>query len=454
MVRESILPHDRDAERFVLGSLLIDPVHMATAISLVSAGDFYVGAHRRIFAAMVALTEQSRPIEIVTLADCMRVESGFEAAGGTSYLASLVDGLPRISAIDAWCQIVRDKSLLRRISAAGSAMIGACQDGGVSGVDALARAYAEVLSVAKSEPSGFREPKLDIDEGLAALDALTSGQDNYGVHTGIRSLDKLLIGAQPGDLIVIGARPSVGKTAMGIAIAEHVSASGGIVAFFSLEMTRRQIATRRLCATAKISIDMLRTARESNDTQSYGEISKAAGKIIKRPFLVDDTSAINVAQVAAKARQLQMQHGDLAMIVVDYVQLMRSGERAENRVREVAQICHGLKALAKDLRAPVVALSQLNRASETKGRPSMSDLRESGDLEQDADVVILLHRPGPKGNSSAETEGFNAEASENRPEGELEIILDKQRNGPTGIATVWFQRQYGCFESCDRHFSA
>lgn len=435
-------PFSIEAEMSVLGGMLIDQNAIVRAIEIVEESMFYREAHRRLFRAMVRLWETGGVIEPVSLADHLRNVGDFDAIGGAPYLAQLWDYVPTAANLEYHAKIVREKALLRRLIDTATSII---QDtytsqGDVDGL--LDEAEQRIFEIAQThERRGFVWIKELLWPAMEQIEILSqSASAITGVPTGFSDLDHLTAGFQRGDLIIVAARPSMGKTALTLNIAQHAAIGAQkAVAFFSLEMSKEALVQRMLTSEARVDASRVRTGRLRDD--DYPRLAQAAGLLNTAPVYIDDTAGMSILEMRAKARRLKADRPDLALVIVDYLQLMTTGSRMENRQQEVSEISRGLKALAKELDVPVVALSQLSRAVESRPdkRPMMSDLRESGAIEQDADLIMFLFRPeyyfGP-----VDKDGNNLE-------GRAEVIIGKQRNGATGTVSLMFHKEFTRFES-------
>ncbi len=419
-------PHSLDAERSVLGAMLIDPDHIITARSVVSASDFFRVAHQTVYAAILALFDRKVRPDIVTLINALREGQTLEDVGGPAYVSALVDGIPFTTNVTYYAGIVRAHSLKRQLIQTARSLEGAAQNTDATVDELLDTAQAALSTIGAAQGSDLTNGTTLASEATAWLGDVQArrqkGRSLSGVSSGLRDLDMLTDGFQPGDLIVIAARPSQGKTALALQLALSCD---GPVAFFSLEMRRAQLATRALAWLARIDGWSLRTGRLA-DTE-YERVSRALTSLADSGLAIDDASDLTVWQIRSKARRWKVQHG-LSMVVIDYLQLVTPASnkrRQQNREQDVAAMSRSLKGLAKDLEVPVILLAQLNRAVEGRSDaiPKLSDLRESGAIEQDADLVLFLHRPGGKSV---------------KDEGEAHVILAKQRNGPIGtVTTIW-----------------
>ena len=444
------LPANIDAEKTILGAILLDNAAHSEAAERLEADDFSLDSHRRIFQRMTELMNEQRAVDIVTLANELSRYKEIESVGGVAYLASLTEGLPIRPVIEDYIRIVKDKSLLRRLMLICSAAIARAADQSETALEVLGAAETALLEVGEK----------GIVSGLQPLDEIVSGSfgsiDNLykqsrevtGLATEFTELDRMTSGLQRGDLIIIAARPSMGKTALAINIAENAAIkSKAIVAVFSLEMSKESLLRRMLASQAWVDQRKLQTGFLGREDQE--KLQNALEQLIESRMFIDDTAGISLAEMRAKARRLKQTAGSLDLVVVDYLQLMSAtlpsagGKRYENRTQEVSAISRGLKALAKELHVPVVALSQLSRASERRGddkRPMLSDLRESGSIEQDADVVAFIHRESYYNRDEEMSESDRAKS---------EIILAKQRNGPTGTVHLNFISRFTRFDNPD-----
>ncbi len=434
------LPSNLEAERSVLGAILLDNSAYNQAAALLTPEDFFLDSHRRVFLRIMELADRSHPADLVTLCEELMKHDELEAVGGARYLSSLTDGLPRLSNIEHYAKIVKDKALLRRLIQVSNSIATRCFDGSEEAEEILDTAEGLVLSIGEQRVrAGFLHFRDIFRNSFQSIDALHDrGKRVTGLETGFRKFDDMTSGLQPADLIILAARPSMGKTSLALNIAQYV----GIhlkqsVGLFSLEMSREALVLRLLCAEARVDSHKLRAGFASRE--DWAKMAAALGRLAEAPIFIDDTPGLSLSEVRAKARRLQAEHG-LGLLVVDYLQLMSGRGRFENRTQEISSISRGLKGLAKELRVPVIAISQLNRAPEERGgRPRLSDLRESGQIEQDADLVAFIYR-----------EELVKPTDENR--GRAEIIIEKQRNGPTGTVNLAFLSKYTCFENLAEDF--
>jgi replicative DNA helicase len=435
-------PWSPEAEISVLGGMLIDADAVAKAVELVEDGMFYREGNRRLYRAMRRLFERGEAIDPVTLTDELRAKGELDMVGGPAYLAELMEAVPTAANIEYHAKILRDKAILRRLIEASTETVrDAFESGGDAVEDTLDRAEQRIFEISQA---GRRKGFIWIKEVLwPAFEHIERLQQAKGAVTGVPSgfpdLDNLTAGFQRSDLIVVAGRPSMGKTSLVLNIVQHVAIDQSVpVAFFSLEMSKEAIVQRLLCAEGRVNSSNLRRGRLTE--QEYMQLATAAGHLNTAPIWIDDTPAITALELRAKARRLRAEV-DLGLIVVDYLQLMR-GPRAENRVQEISAISGALKAVAKELDVPLIALSQLSRAPEQRGehRPQLSDLRESGAIEQDADLVLFLYRPEVYQREALDATGESLE-------GKAELNVGKQRNGPTGTINLFFRKEYTRFES-------
>jgi replicative DNA helicase len=389
---------------------------------------------------MLALTEQRVVIDHITLRDELLRRGELDAAGGLEYLAELVDAVPTAANIEFHSKIVKDKAILRRLIETSTSIITEAYDGHSTANDLLDSAEAKIFQISQQRgDEGFTRIKEMLWPTMERIETLQrSGKAITGVPSGFTDLDEMTSGFQASELIIVAARPSMGKTAFCLNVATQAAVDGFGVAVFSLEMSKEALVQRMLCAEARVDSQAVRrgTLRDPDFTR----LARAAGILQSCPVWIDDSPALTLLEMRSKARRLKVEN-DVRMIVVDYLQLMRSPEYSENRVQEVSDISRSLKGLARELDIPVIALSQLSRASEQRGgerRPILSDLRDSGAIEQDADVVLFIHRP----------EMYQKEDSEgNSLEGMAEVIVGKHRNGPTGLVNLYFHKQFTRFDN-------
>ncbi|MGI9102497.1 MAG: replicative DNA helicase [Terriglobales bacterium] len=438
------LPANVDAERSILGAILLDNFAYTQAASQnLQAEDFSLDSHRRIYGRIHELIDSGRVADLITLSNELLRHKEIEAIGGVPYLSSLIDAVPEYASIEHHVRIVKDKALLRGLIYAANAAIARAIDETDTAEDVLVSAESALYELSERRfVRDFQDVKTIVRDSFGSIDALYErGQRVTGLETHFTDLDNMTSGLQKSDLVIIAARPSMGKTAFALNIAENAAVNDNkVVGVFSLEMSREALLLRLLCSNARVDSHKLRTgflARED-----YTKLVESLGRLADAPVFIDDTPGITVSEMRAKARRLQHQMNNrLDLIIVDYLQLMAGApsgtKRYENRTQEVSAISRGLKMLAKELRVPVVALSQLSRAPESRSgdhRPQLADLRESGSIEQDADVVAFIFREEVY-NPSPENEGF------------AELIIAKQRNGPTGKVDLAFIKRSTRFES-------
>ena len=443
------LPANVDAEKTILGAILLDNAAHAEAAEKIEADDFSLDSHRRIFLRMSELMDAHRAVDIVTLANELARYKEVESVGGVAYLASLTEGLPRRPVIEEYIRIVKDKSLLRKLMLICSAAIARAADQSEDAIGVLDVTESQLLEVSEK----------GLTQGLESLDKIVAGSfgsiDNLykqsrevtGLATDFTEFDRMTSGLQKGELIIVAARPSMGKTALAINIAQNAAINhNATVAVFSLEMSKESLLRRMLASQAWVDQRKLQTGFLGREDQE--KLQNALGQLVDSRIYIDDSAGISLAEMRAKARRLKQNAHGLDLVVVDYLQLMTAsvpsgGKRNyENRTQEVSAISRGLKALAKELQVPVIALSQLSRGSERRDdkRPLLSDLRESGSIEQDADVVAFIHREAYYNRDQEMTQEEQAKS---------EIIVAKQRNGPTGTVYLNFVSRYTRFDNQD-----
>jgi replicative DNA helicase len=445
------LPASIDAERSILGAILLDNHSYNEAAEKLNADDFALDSHRRIYSRMAELIDASRAVDIVTLSEELAKRKEVEAVGGVAYLASLTEGLPRRISIEEYVRIVKDKSLLRQLINICSTAITRAADQGEEALEVLNAAESGLLEVTeRGITRGFASIPEIVSGSFGSIDNLfKEGQREVtGLATYFTDFDKMTSGLQKSELTIIAARPSMGKTAWAINIAQNAAVTGGkIVAVFSLEMSKESLLRRMLASQSLVDSQKIQKGFFSGEDQR--KLTHALEQLVESQMFIDDTPGISLTEMRAKARRLRQMNNGLDLIVIDYLQLMTAsttgpgGKRFENRTQEVSAISRGLKALAKELNVPVIALSQLSRASEQRGgdkKPMLSDLRESGSIEQDADVVAFIHR-----------ESYYNRDENGQPdpdtEGKAEIIIAKQRNGPTGSVHLAYISKCTRFEN-------
>ena len=442
LTRIRMQPQSVEAERSVIGGILLAPESWDVIAGLVDANDFYRREHRMIFRQIAALIDHNEPVDVITVADRLLASGELETAGGHTYLAELVEQTPTAANVGAYARAVRGRSLLRKL-------IAAAQEIASAGFSPEGRSAEEVVDEAERLIFSISEsgPKAGGPQGMAPLlsnalgrieELYETGGDITGLTTGFIDLDKKTFGLQPSDLIIVAGRPSMGKTSFAMNLVENAAAdSSKPIVVFSMEMPAEQLVVRMMSSLGKIDQSRLRTGKLQQD--DWTKLSSAIKKLKDTAIFIDDTPALTASEVRTRSRRLAREHGDLAMIMVDYLQLMRVAGTSEGRTAEISEISRNLKAIAKEFRCPVVALSQLNRALEQRPnkRPVNSDLRESGAIEQDADVVIFIYRD----------EVYHEDTPD---KGVAEIIIGKQRNGPIGTCRLAFQAEFTRFENLAR----
>lgn len=431
-------PQNLEAEQSILGSILLENTAINSVLEVLTKGDFYSEAHRKIFNVMVELSEKNEPVDLITLSNALRDKNLLDSVGGTAYLASLVDNVPSAANVANYAKIAKEKAILRGLIGSATEIINSCYETGTDVDQVLDHAEHSIFEIAENKvrPSFYPIREI-VKDSFRSIEELYARKELItGVPTGFEKIDDLTSGLQKSDLIIIAGRPSMGKTAFALNIAQFASLEGQTpVAVFSLEMSKEQLVFRLLASEAKVDSQRLRKGFLGET--DWPKLTTAAGRLSEAPLFIDDTPAITVLEMKAKSRRLKADAG-LGLIVVDYIQLMRAGGYRDNREQEISEISRSLKALAKELNVPVIALSQLNRKVEdrTNRRPQMADLRESGAIEQDADVIAFIYRD----------EVYNK--SEDNPEkGTAEIIIGKQRNGPTGTVKLAFLEKFTSFEN-------
>jgi replicative DNA helicase len=450
---QKLPPQNIEAEQMVLGAILIENDSLNKVIEILSADDFYKDTHRRIFAVMLDMFETGDAIDLVTLSDALRGKTGLEAVGGASYLATLVSLVPTAANIKHHARIVREKAVLRKLIHSATDIITQSYEDSrtVVNIDELLdRAEKSIFEIAQGKiKDSFVSMKNIVGHSFAIVERLYEKKEMVtGLATGFLDLDERTSGFQQSDLIIIAGRPSMGKTAFALNIAAYAAIEKGkSVAIFSLEMSKEQLVLRMLGSESRVDAHKLRTGHLSE--RDWTPLSTAAGKLADAPIFIDDTAAISVLETRAKARRLKADQG-LDLIIVDYLQLMRGRGDEGSREQEISNISRSLKALAKELQVPVIALSQLNRAVETRPgkekRPMLADLRESGAIEQDADVILFIYRDEVYNKCECPYDGECLCGQR----GKAEVIIGKQRNGPIGKVDLTFVNRYTRFENAEK----
>ncbi len=434
-------PQNIEAEQSVLGGVLIENEAIHRVLELLTPEDFYREAHHRIFDALINLSERDEPADLITLTNDLRKNGLLDSVGGASYITSLIDAVPTAANIEYYAKIVKEKAILRRlIQTATNIVTESFQEReDVEGL--LDEAERAIFEIAENtvKPSYYPIREI-IKDSFKTLEKLYERKELItGVPSGFKGLDKKTAGFQPSDLIIVAGRPSMGKTAFCLNVAQHAAVEGKTpVVIFSLEMSKEQLVTRMLCSEAEVEGTRVRTGflNESD----WPKLTLAAGNLSDAPIFIDDTASLTILELRAKARRLKGEHG-LSLIIVDYLQLMRGRSKVENRQQEISEISRSLKGLAKELNIPVIAVSQLSRNPESREdkRPQMSDLRESGAIEQDADLILFIYRD----------EVYNR-SEDNPNRGIAEIIIGKQRNGPTGKVDLAYLDKFTAFKDLYR----
>lgn len=430
-----IPPQNLEAESSVLGGILLENDAINVVLESLRAEDFYRESHRKIFRAMIELSDRSEPVDIITLSEVLKNRGELEAVGGSAYLASLNDFVPTAANISYYARIVREKSILRYLINAATDIATKGFEGQGNVEELLDSAEKAIFDITEQRiKSSFVKVGDMMKDSIKMVEKLFERKTMItGVPTGFKDLDSKTAGLQPGDLIIVAARPGMGKTAFSLNIASHAAFAGHGVAIFSLEMAREQLALRLLCSEARVDNSKVRTGYLSD--RDFPKLATAAGKLHDALIYIDDTPAISVLELRAKARRMARDRDKkLSLIIVDYLQLMRGSGAAQNREQEISEISRSLKALAKELNVPVLAISQLNRRVEDRNdkTPQLSDLRESGAIEQDADVIAFIYREA----------AYNPKSDDNT----ATITIAKQRNGPIGDLNLTFLREFTRFE--------
>lgn len=439
---EKLSPRSDEAEQAVLGSMLLEEDAISQAIELLDETCFYQDAHQKIFKAVVTIYSQNKPVDLVITTEQLKKNNMLEDVGGASYIALLSQAVPTAANIRHYARIVREKYILRSLITTGTKIVTEGYRAQSNADELLDRAEKLIFDIAtkKAEPTSIAIKEI-IKDSIETIDGLYQRKENVtGVPTNFHEFDLLTAGLQPSDLIIVAGRPSMGKSALAACMAEHASIVEKVpTLIFSLEMSKEQLAQRMLCSHARVDYHKVRTGFLSQS--DWPKLTNAAGKLAESTLFIDDTPSISALELRAKARRLKSQH-NIGMVIVDYLQLMRGATDMDNRQQEISEISRSLKALARELSVPVVAISQLSRAVEARAdrRPQLSDLRESGAIEQDADVVVLLLR-----------EEYYNPTPENK--GMAEVIIAKQRNGPVGSFNLAFIKEYTRFENLTRRHS-
>jgi replicative DNA helicase len=436
---EKTLPNNLEAERSVLGAILLDDKAVLTVFETLKPQDFYLDRHRRVFDKMLQLMNNSRAIDLVTLKDELQRSNELESIGGAAYLAGLTDGLPRAINIEFYAEIIKEKSTLRRLIQLSNETMARSYQDEEPAQEILQNVEKTIFEIASQQfHSGFSSITPVVSDVFKQIEELSNRKAPVtGLETGFVDLDRLTAGFHPADLVIIAARPGLGKTSLCLNIAEHAAIrKQKSVGIFSLEMSKEQLVKRLLCSEARIDAHRVNTGYLNKE--DWHRLSRASGDLSETKIFIDDSASVKVPELRSKARRLSMEHG-LDLVIVDYLQLMSgSTQRYENRTQEISQISRGLKGIAKELGVPLIAVSQLSRAIESRTgehrRPQLSDLRESGSIEQDADLVLFIYREDM---ANPNEEG----------DGTAELIIGKQRNGPIGTIKLAFSKQFTKFDN-------
>jgi replicative DNA helicase len=433
---EKLPPQNREAEMSVLGAMFFDEIALAKAIEVLTPDFFYDQRHQNIFSVMVTLFSRNHPVDLITVSEELKKRKQLEELGGISYLTQLTTIVPTAANIEHYARIVKDKALLRKLIQSGTQIVQNSLEAEGNAREMIDSAEKMIFDIGQSQIENKTVQIKDIiHESMEAIDQLFQRKEHItGIATGFHEFDMKTAGLQPSDLVIVAGRPSMGKSAFATAIIEHAGINlKKPVVIFSLEMSKEQLVQRMLCSHARVDAQKVRTGYLSH--QDWPKLTNAAGKLSEAPIFIDDTPGQTVLEIRAKARRLKMKH-DISLIVIDYLQLMQGAKSSENRQQEISEISRSLKALAREIRVPVIAVSQLSRAveSRTGNRPQLSDLRESGAIEQDADVVVFLFR-----------EEYYQPSEENK--NKAEAIIAKQRNGPTGSIPLVFLKEWTRFDN-------
>ncbi len=435
-------PQNLEAEQCVLGSIMLQQGAMPRAAEILTEEDFYRDAHKHIFSAMLTLFDRGEPLDLITISNLLKDNNRFEAIGGPTYLATLTDIVPVAANIAYYARIVREKAILRKLIQTSTEIAGRCyeEQDDIDGLLDDVETTVFEISRAKSGQS-YHSLKSVISDTFKYIEQLYERKEHItGVPTEYHDFDKMTAGLQRSDLIILAGRPSMGKTALAVNMVQNAALLHKVpVAVFSLEMSKEQLGMRMLCSISRVDAQRLRTGHLKD--QDWPKLTRAVTQLSEAPIYIDDTPAITVLEMRAKCRRLKTEH-NIGMVVVDYLQLMRGKANSQSREQEISDISRSLKAMAKELSIPVMALSQLNRSLESRPnkRPQLSDLRESGAIEQDADLIIFIYRD----------EVYN-KAEDNPRKGIAEVIIGKQRNGPTGTVELAFLDRFTSFENLAQH---
>ncbi len=467
---DRVPPHNLEAEQSVLGAVLLDSEALHTVMDMIQPDDFYVEVHRLLFMSMQELYQKSQPVDLITLVDHLKSNGKIDTVGGYAAVSAIGDRVPTAANVSYWAQIVKDKSLLRHMVNEATSIVQTAYEQPPDVGEFLDQAQDRILRVAMDKTTtSFQPIRKIVNDSFEIIEKYFDEKRIVtGVPTFFDELDKLTSGFQPADLVILAGRPSMGKTALALNLARNAAIDGGAkVVVFSLEMTAEQLVMRLLCSEAEVDISKLRQGFLSKG--DWPSLTSAAGRLSEASIIIDDSSALSVLELKAKCRRIQAEYG-IDMIIVDYLQLMRGSSRkaSAGRWEEVGEISRSLKGVAKELKVPIIALSQLSRAIEQRDdkRPKLSDLRESGSIEQDADVILFIHRPAllnPKKKREKEQadDGYNPYADSSGDDGGdrditdrryTELIIGKQRNGPIGTLRLTFFEENTRFKSFEGRY--
>ncbi|MEE8349080.1 MAG: replicative DNA helicase [Acidobacteriota bacterium] len=441
------LPHNSEAERAVLGAVLLDNALLDQTSEILTTNDFYLESHRNIFSTMERLSSKTRAIDSLTLREELQKDNTLEAVGGVAYIASLLDGVPRVSSVEHYARIVKEKSLLRKLIHSANEILLRGISNEDDPLELLELAEKSIFSISQEKiKSGFVQLQDLLTESYENIETLYQRKELItGITTGFVDLDRMTSGLQNSDLIIVAARPGLGKTSLVLNIAQYAAVQDAkVIGIFSLEMAAQQLVTRMLCAEARVDSHKVRSGYLSKE--DWNQLAKTMSTLSRARIFIDDAPGISIVEMRSKARRLKAEHG-LDLLIVDYLQLMTGSSagsrvRHDNRQQEISAISRSLKGLAKELEVPLIAVSQLSRAPEQRRgdhRPQLSDLRESGSIEQDADVVMFIYR-----------EDMYSEDENLEEQGVVQLIIGKQRNGPTGVVKLAFIDQWTKFENLSR----
>lgn len=448
LLNDSLPPQNIEAEQAVLGAVFLSPDALADAMEFVEAKDFYRRAHQLLFQAMIDLHDDGEAIDVLTVNNRLEMNNQLDDVGGVAYIAELASSVPTAANVGYYAKLVAEKAVLRRVIAAATNIITQAKEQDEPVADILESAERQIMEVAENRTqSGFKEISKVLTDSLDEIDKLSQqDEDITGLATGYKDFDHMTAGLQPDNLIILAARPAVGKTAFALNIAQNIGTSTDkTIALFSLEMSAESLVNRMLCAEGSISANHLRTGQL--DEQEWANLIVAVGALSKTSIYIDDTPGIKMSEIRAKSRRLAKEKGDLGLIVIDYLQLIE-GSNKESRQQEVSEISRQLKKLSKELSVPIIALSQLSRGVEQRQdkRPVLSDIRESGSIEQDADIVAFLYRDDYYERADGDDDDTDNDGQpENQDVGEVELIIEKNRAGARGTVKLLFIKSYNKF---------